>query len=308
MAVLLGSLVKYLNGRCNARVLLRSPEFPLSFPFWLLFDSVWFLSSPVISADRYRRIFFLFYTRHSDNEALGFLTGRKRLREGVGHCCIEPIELFFYIINLTIEARRKRGRDAYKQKRLWVIDVQVTRCLTAADPRQPFSPQTQAPQFSPIEHEYQSRLVLPRRTQWDILMAPYRSSACVHLAVGDRPQTLPSRPFAEKRRRRRHFFSFLFFQSFFYDIYLCDSFHFLFCVRSRIGGPRYFVAYAERNSSDTKLRSSNKKNQQSGRQQDVWAIVIRRCMGEWTIDGIRTYPHSWMRRSSQIRSQSADFY
>ena len=141
MAVLLGSLVKYLNGRCNARVLLRSPEFPLSFPFWLLFDSVWFLSSPVISADRYRRIFFLFYTRHSDNEALGFLTGRKRLREGVGHCCIEPIELFFYIINLTIEARRKRGRDAYKQKRLWVIDVQVTRCLTAADPRQPFSPQ-----------------------------------------------------------------------------------------------------------------------------------------------------------------------
>ena len=95
MAVLLGSLVKYLNGRCNARVLLRSPEFPLSLPFWLLFDSVWFLSSPVISADRYRRIFFLFYTRHSDNEALGFLTGRKRLREGVGHCCIEPIELFF---------------------------------------------------------------------------------------------------------------------------------------------------------------------------------------------------------------------
>ena len=33
MAVLLGSLVKYLNGRCNARVLLRSPEFPLSLPF-----------------------------------------------------------------------------------------------------------------------------------------------------------------------------------------------------------------------------------------------------------------------------------
>lgn len=152
-----------------------------------------------------------------------------------------------------------------------MIDVQVTRCLTAADPRQPFSPQLKHKHlnFRLSNMNINRGSFLPRRTQWDILMAPYRSSACVHLAVGDRPQTLPSRPFAEKRRRRRHFFSFLFFQSFFYDIYLCDSFHFLFCVRSRIGGPRYFVAYAERNSSDTKLRSSNKKNQQSGRQQDV---------------------------------------
>ena len=72
---------------------------------------------------------------------LGSSPGENGCERGSAIVVLNQSSFFFYIINLTIEARRKRGRDAYKQKRLWVIDVQVTRCLTAADPRQPFSPQ-----------------------------------------------------------------------------------------------------------------------------------------------------------------------
>ena len=109
----------------------------------------------------------------------------------------------FYIINLTIETRRKGSRDAYKQKRQRVIDIQVTRRLTAADARQ-------ASPFQPNRHLnfrlsntninrgsfYRDARNGIRTIRYDTLIPRYRSSACVHLSTRGLslgPETQPSR-------------------------------------------------------------------------------------------------------------------